>query len=535
MFEFHKASILFLSFVLLLGISACSQDDDKDSSSTPSYTVTGSTLPAISAGKLEVLNEDYQRVGGPVDITDGVFEVDIPQSSVSGLLFFSVSSGSYTDGVATSTVELDTTYPLKLTLAPDTLTADKLIVRITPASTVLATAFSNWTGSGTSTEKLTAATTAFETAFGFTPDTSVSATEEATTLALAKLRANAFSQLTRTLVTEASSQGALLNGLGKDLSDGTLDGTLSTTALTVGTTTLAVDVQNQYEVALLKYFNDNTATVGLTADQIGQPAFAKTALSTTYRIVYVPGTMGAMQGKTMFSLQVLDRVTGQAVTSYTPTLKLMMTMSSMSHSSPQAGCTLNSTTSQYDCTVYYLMASSMSDGTSMGYWKLTATVNSEAVSFYPNVGMSMGDTVRGTLKGIEDKIISMSTSASRSWYLFKNALSGATGNHTFKVFLATQESMMSFPTVTSSSTLNSGTSSQLAISSIVLQASTDASTWSTMTEAGNGIWTISGLSGLTTGTSGSIYLKLTVNNEQKTTDGAAVSGTNGYATFTVTP
>jgi hypothetical protein len=68
-----------------------------------------------------------------------------------------------------------------------------------------------------------------------------------------------------------------------------------------------------------------------------------------------------------------------------------------------------------------------------------------------------------------------------------------------------------------------------------VSVSTDNATWIAATAATGGHWTVSGLTGLTTGQTGTVYVELTVNGEQKTTDGKAPSGVNGYATFTVTP
>ena len=49
-----------------------------------------------------------------------------------------------------------------------------------------------------------------------------------------------------------------------------------------------------------------------------------------------------------------------------------------------------------------------------------------------------------------------------------------------------------------------------------------------------GFWSAP-ITGLTDGTEGSIYVKLNVNGEQKTTSGLAPDGTNEYQVFNVTP
>ena len=55
--------------------------------------------------------------------------------------------------------------------------------------------------------------------------------------------------------------------------------------------------------------------------------------------------------------------------------------------------------------------------------------------------------------------------------------------------------------------------------------------------AGNGHWTIDlGMSsGLTSSVTSTVLVKLNVNGQDKTTNGATASGTNAYATFLVTP
>jgi hypothetical protein len=152
--------------------------------------------------------------------------------------------------------------------------------------------------------------------------------------------------------------------------------------------------------------------------------------------------------------------------------------------------------------------------------------------------MGMGSTtVRATLKGQSDMIGSMMSSSKRTYYLFKDGLaSGATS--TFNLFIAAQESMMSFPAIStlSTTTLHNESGAPWTVNSVTVLASTDGSTWtSPAAETATGHWSLSGLTGLVSGQTGTIYIKLNVNAEDKTTDGNTVSGANGYAVFTVTP
>jgi len=77
----------------------------------------------------------------------------------------------------------------------------------------------------------------------------------------------------------------------------------------------------------------------------------------------------------------------------------------------------------------------------------------------------------------------------------------------------------------------------LSVASMSVEVSNDGgSTWIAATDSSNnGHWSATGITGLTNGTAGTLYVKVTVNGEQKTTDGLAAGGLNDYASFTVTP
>jgi hypothetical protein len=172
----------------------------------------------------------------------------------------------------------------------------------------------------------------------------------------------------------------------------------------------------------------------------------------------------------------------------------------------------------------------------MGYWELKVMIGMESATFYPVVGMAMGSTtVRATLKGVNDLIGSMMGTEKRSYYLFNDGLTGMPGNHTFNLFIAAKESMMSYPAVSVGTTLHDQNGAEVPVTAMTVEASTDGSTWIAGTDNSGGHWSISGLTGLTDGEAGTIYIRIIVNTEQKTTDGNTASGANGYATFTVTP
>jgi hypothetical protein len=309
---------------------------------------------------------------------------------------------------------------------------------------------------------------------------------------------------------------------------------------------LPEDIHNQFVQALLDFRSGGNDQTGLANNAIGQLPFAKVALTDSYRVEYIPGTMDAMEGKSQFTLSVTDRSTQDAVPGLEITLMPMMYMAMHHHSTPVDSITDNGD-GTYTASVYYLMASSMMNGMSMGYWELTAKIggmNGEPAVFYPKVMMNMGsDSVQARLKGQDDLIPGMGMGdtvmpENRTYYLFNNGISGSTDDHTFELFVAAKESMMSYPAIETGLTLNAGdVDYELVIASVTVQVSSDASTWVDATEEGNGHWSAAGISGLTDNVQGTLYVKLSVNGEQKTTDGntPAGDGSNDYAMFSLTP
>jgi hypothetical protein len=225
-------------------------------------------------------------------------------------------------------------------------------------------------------------------------------------------------------------------------------------------------------------------------------------------------------------------------------------------------CSEGTTTGEYVCAVYYLMPSIMMNDRSMGFWELKVMVGSldgEHVFFYPTVTMAMGDTAQVRLKGRDDKISSsinhgagntngMTSEAEvRTYYLFKKSLTGMTGNHSFEFFIAAKENIMDYPAVSVGTTLNSGDLNYvLSIVTMSVEVSTDAINWVTATDHGghghSGQWVADNISGLTDGSAAVLYVRLVVEGEQKTTDGATPNAlpatddaNNHYAKFIVTP
>lgn len=501
-------------------------------------TITGSVVAApVSGASVVVKDTGGNTIAGPVTTgNDGTYRIDVPNSALSGELVFESTGGTFRDEASTMTG----TAGLLAAYVPANGLSSGNGVHLTPASTIVQDLMRNH--GKTHTE----AQAAFKAAFGFEVDTSIAPVDATNPTAgveqarmLAGLRAAAFSQLTTDLgllVKTATEQFNLLPALARDIAHGGFDGQDAGGIVAITSTkNLPIDIQNRFTQALVTMHDGTNAKTGLTDDQIGTLPFAKVALSTNYKVEYVPNPMmGAMEGKTMFKVRITDEFDA-AVTGKTVTLMPMMHMASMMHASPVDGCTESATQGEYDCTVYYLMASKMMNGMSMGYWELMVMVEmGESATFYPQVMMAMGDTAKATLKGQNpgDMIAGMMMPENRPYYLFKDGLTGTT-NHTFDLFIAAKESMMSFPGVSVGTVLKSGdTIPDLTATSMIVEVSSDAITWVPADDNTNGHWSATGITGLVD----TLYVKITINGEQKTTDGLAPTiGVNDSATFTVTP
>jgi len=189
------------------------------------------------------------------------------------------------------------------------------------------------------------------------------------------------------------------------------------------------------------------------------------------------------------------------------------------------------------------------------------TIGDEEAHFYPTVMMAMGgDTAKAVLQGQDDKIAGMggmnpggdmagdhqmqmsamdmgdgTMPEKRKYFLFRDNLTGTTGNHTFDLFIATKENMMSYPAVSVGTTLKDETGADWSVNTMSVELSTDQTNWIAATDNGSGHWSASGITGLTDGSQGTLYVRLIVNGEQKTDDGNAPDGIADYAEFKVTP
>ncbi len=255
--------------------------------------------------------------------------------------------------------------------------------------------------------------------------------------------------------------------------------------------------------------------------------------SPVYKVEYVPGTgMNApVQGKTVYQLKITRQSDGSAATGLAPTLTMTMFMiNGDKHSTPADAVKESATPGYYDCTVYYLMAS----GPTMGTWEMKVSVAGETTTINPDVAMAMGsDTVRATLYGSDDIVSGMSGTTYNKYYIFRDGMTSQS-MPTLKLYIShAEDMMMDFKAASEGSVLSSPTDT---VATMTIQASMDGgSTWIPGIDNTNGHWSVPGLTGLVTGQTSTIYVKLNVNSQDKTTDGNTASSSNNYATFIVTP
>ncbi len=521
---------------------ACSSSSDDTVASTDA-SISGTIVAApVNGADVSIVDAKGNVVAGPVTTNaTGQYTLSIPNASLAQDLVVKSTGGTFTDEATGSSGTAGEMYAY----ASANSLSNGSSVSATPGSAIIASLVMDHG------KTMDQAKAAFATAFGYTPDMSITpadattapAADETDASTLAGFRAGAFSQLAMDLGLSQDDQFAMFAALAKDLSDDKLDGIDASGAVDIGTTGFALeaDIQNRFSMALVNFSNNTNNLTALNDAQIGNLPFGKVVLTTNYKIEYVQTSMmDPMEGKSTFQIHVTNRDGTVDEPGLATMLMVMMNMADRSHSTPMPDLAVSEDPAGgglYNVTIYYLMPSQMVDGTSMGYWDLKFTVAGEEAHFYPAVMMAMGDTAQVRLKGVDDKIMSMvtGTMVGRTYFMFKDGLTGSMGTYDFSVFVAAQETMMNFPAVYVDSILSGNT----LLGVTVEFSDDDGASYRTATDGGNGVWSITGLS-LTDGVEDQIRIRLTVNNgdvdEMKTTNGLTrVIDVNDYQTFTVTP
>jgi len=514
---------------------------------------------AVSGARVTVRTTAGDTIAGPVTSgDDGSYTIEVPNNRLSGALIIEAEGGTYTDeatGLQVSDAGNLTAYVMGEELST------KPKVGLTPGSTILEMLVTEHGKTLQEAEEI------FETAFGYTPDSTIlpAATGEEPQRR-AVLRAGAFSQLNMDLGLQAADQFELLKAIARDLSDGTADGSDSSGPVYIGSTgkQLPADPQNRFARALVGFFSSTNNPTDLTADKIGSIPQGNVVLTDSYKVVRTP-MMGPTEGKSICTLTITNKTNGTPATGLAISLMPMMNMAMHKHSTPVDGCMETDSAGTYRCTVYYLMASKMMNGMSMGFWDMKIMIggmDGEEAHFYPDVKMAMGgDTVKAVLLGQNDRIAGMSSMGAtqdgdmtaghpmmsamdmgdstmpekRKYFLFNDGISGTTDNHTFNLFIATKENMMSYPAVSVGAVLKDENGNDWTVNSVSVEVSTDQTNWIAATDDGGGHWSAAGITGLTDGAQGTLYVRLIVDGEQKTDDGNAPDGTADNAMFKVTP
>jgi len=531
--KIHTLTPLALAISCSLSLlSGCSSSSSNNSSTDASISGTIVAAP-VNGAQVSVVDGSGNVVSGPVNTNStGQYTLNIPNGSLNQDLIIKSTGGTFTDEATGNNGVAGEMFAY----APANSINDGDSICATPGSTIIANLVMNHN------KTMTQAQNAFANAFGYTPDVSVTPLDATLTDAeaseaakLAGFRAATFSQLAMDLGLSQNNQFEMFTALAKDLSDDVLDGVDDASSVDIGTTgvTLQANIQNSFAKALVNFHLSGYNETDLNNAQIGNVPFSKIALTDSYRIEYKQtDMMGAMEGKSTFQIHVTDRNTGENVTGLTPMLMPIMNMALMTHSTPMPATAISEDENGlYTVNVYYLMPSHMMDGTSMGYWDLKFTVAGEVAHFYPVVKMAMGDTARTRVKGQADEINDMmGMNVSRDYHIFNDNLTG-TGPYTFTMFIAAQESMMSFPAVIDGNTLMSGMGgTPLAINNVGVNVSVNGGGSFAANDNGDGSWDIS--LALNNGEANQLEIELTVNGERKTSDGTA-AGLNSI--FTITP
>ena len=495
-----RYTILFASISIL---AACSSAETGTAAAPTPATVTGSIFASpVSQATVTVKDGNGVSVADPLlSNNDGTYSVDMLSTDLASDLVFESTGGEFTDE-ATGTSNV-TAGAMSAYVAGGTLASGDS-VHVTPGTSIIADLVT------THNITLNNAKFYFSRAFGYNPDISVKPVDITTDAALSASDVSrlagfypaVFSQLANDIGLGEDKQFGMFTDLAKDLADGELNGLdLSGAPVNIGTST--------------NILKDFVTLVGSY----------KTAETQTYKISYDPLTMMTSHGKAHFQISVTDKSDvpqpGLVTSGELKVMPLMYMNAGHVHTTPMGEITESGTAGTYDVTLYYVMPSRMGEGatisfSAMGTWDLKVMVGTESVHFYPNIMMAMGDVV-AQLKGQitdDDSVIGMTGEEGRTYFVFRENLSGTSDNATFEIFLATRDTMMDFPAVDEGETLDSAAGA-ITLSTVDVQVSTDGTNFNSASNPNNstGYFSRTGLNI----SGGKVYVKLIVNGVTKTT------------------
>jgi hypothetical protein len=487
----------------------------------------------VTGAVLTVKDQTGVTVAGPITVasSDGSYQIAIPNSALTGLLVFEATGGSYPDeATGTASVPLGsfTAYA-----APGSLTAGTNIT-LDASSTIVQKLVAGG-------KTLAAAQGLFSSAFGYVPDCSVApvfanlSTNAPQNSKIAGLRAAFFSQLAKDLSLTPAKQSEMVQALADDLSDGVLDGKKgSTPVLMTSGAAIPEDIALRYAAAVIAFEGCANNKSKLTPDKIAAPPCGSLALTTKYRVEYLPASGGDLTAQDSFQLKISQRSDGTPVTGLASSMILtqLMVMTSMSSSStwPHAVVESSSVPGTYLATLYYSMATTGFDM----YWKLRVGIGDDTAIFYPRVAaLPAGNTISAKLSSSSDQV----GTSNRTYRLWRDTVSQGVTGYDVTVFLSSSDSGDTLPVYAGAL----WSTPRLALASVTLQVSSDGSIWSPLTPVGNsGRYLAAGLS-LTPGSARTLYFKLQINGNSYTTNGNLPDGnsdltkSNAVAVFSVAP
>lgn len=391
----------------------------------------------------------------------------------------------------------------------------------------------------------------------------------------AAFRIGVFSQLADDLGLSGDDIAALPGALAEDLSDGELDGSDGVAAVSIGSAAVNLQRLHQTNPLAARllaahggFAGHASNAAGLSAPSIGLPSLvydapgsSKTITTPSGRLLsatleapaHAPIAAGFWTARVRHQITLTDAATQQPIdlasdanfkaVSHHPYMHML---SGHDHSTPHAHTATALGAGVYTLDAYYVMASVMGMGAAampMGLWdypvhisedldgdaNTTNDVVTTTVMFHPQVRMPMdGSTFFAKVSNSDHQWTPMTgTTQPRPYRVWLHEItSNPDGSHDLTVFVSTRDlgnmgsghGGMRFPAVYSGQTLHGPldgeTRPALTLTSVGVAVSVDGgNSWQAMTEGdGSGLFSISGLIGLSTSEANTLSFRLSVND-----------------------